>query len=234
MAVTRQVLVTRPADGAERTAMALRGRGFTPIVAPLLEIAPAAAILPDPAMLQAILATSSHALPTLRAALRTLPLLAVGDTTAAAARAAGHTNVTSAAGDAQALAHLVAQRCNPAYGTLLLVSGAGQGSPLAEALRISGFDVLHRIVYAAHQVTTLPTPASLALRSGALYAATFFSAETARAFAALAESAGLRDTVAPVVALAIGRAAAAALAVLPWRCVRVASRPTQDELLALL
>jgi hypothetical protein len=40
--------------------------------------------------------------------------------------------------------------------------------------------------------------------------------------------------LADVTALAIGPRAAEVLKVLPWREVRVALRPTQDELLALL
>jgi hypothetical protein len=35
-------------------------------------------------------------------------------------------------------------------------------------------------------------------------------------------------------ALAIGEAAAVALQALPWRRIRVAARPTQDAMLALL
>lgn len=229
----RDVLVTRPRPGAAKTAAALERRGYRAILAPLLEIAPIPGMLPPPETLQAILVTSGQALPAL-AAHRDVRLLAVGDATAARARNAGHHLVESADGDADALARLVIAGCQPARGALLLVSGEDQGVPLAQVLREAGFAVLHRVVYAARPVRALPAIARDALLSSTLYAATFFSAETARVFAALAVSAGLRDTVAPVVALAIGGPAAAALADLPWRCVRVAARPTQDELLALL
>ena len=212
--------MTRPAGSAESTAAKLRRRGFIPVLTPLLEILPVDAELPDPATLQAVLVTSQHALPRLPAMLRGLPLLAVGDATAAAARVRGHENVISASSNAQALAGLTAQRCNPAGSALLVASGAGQGHELADTLRALGFDVRHCSVYAARQVSALPEAASRALRAGTVYAATFFSAETARSFAALAESAGLRDTVAPVVALAIGLPAAAALA-----CAAVAMCP---------
>jgi uroporphyrinogen-III synthase len=227
------VLITRPEPGAAKTAAALRTRGFNPITAPVLHIVPVGAELPPAAGLQAVLVTSAQALPALGAH-RGLPLLAVGAATAAAAIRIGHADVASADGDANALAQFVLARCSPSAGTLLLVSGEGQGEPLAKALQAGGFHVAHHAVYAARPVAALPASGRLALLSGTLYAATFFSADTARAFAALADRAGLRDTVAPVVAVAIAGAAAEALAVLPWRCVRVAARPTQDELLALL
>jgi hypothetical protein len=44
----------------------------------------------------------------------------------------------------------------------------------------------------------------------------------------------LVETVASVAAISIGRPAAVALEALPWRDIRVAARPTQDEMLALL
>jgi len=227
------VLITRPEPGAAKTAAVLRARGFTPVTAPVLEVVPLAAALPPPEAFAAVLVTSAQALPALGPAHRGLRLLAVGAATAAAARARGHADSESADGDAAALARLAAARLAPGS-RLLLVSGEGQGGPLAKALRLAGFRVAHHAVYAARAVPELPQSARLALRSGTLYAATFFSADTARAFAALADRAGLRDTVAPVVAVAIGAPAAEVLAVLPWRCVRVATRPTQDGLLALL
>jgi uroporphyrinogen-III synthase len=67
-----------------------------------------------------------------------------------------------------------------------------------------------------------------------LRAVLFFSAETARAFVTLVGAAGLASRVADVEALAIGRPACVALEALPWRAIRVAARPTQDEMLALL
>src|SRR6185437_4696366 len=100
-------------------------------------------------------------------------------------------------------------------------------------LRRRGFEVIHREVYAATPASALPPVAAEALRGETLRAALFFSAETARAFVTLVGAAGLAPRVADVEALAIGRPACVALEALPWRAIRVAARPTQDELLAL-
>jgi uroporphyrinogen-III synthase len=225
------VLITRPEPGASATAKAVRARGLRPFCVSFLAIRPFAAELPKVA--QAVLVTSGNALAAPLSDLHDTPLLAVGDATAARARAAGFTRVDSAGADARALAALVAARCDPGRGPLLLLTGKGHGGPLAEDLRARGFSVLHRAVYASLPVTTFPPQADEAIGSAALRAATFFSAETARAFAATLPAARAPD-LAGIDALAIAPAAADALAGLPWRSVRVALHPTQDELLALL
>jgi uroporphyrinogen-III synthase len=183
---------------------------------------------------QAALAASSNAIPLLPASHRHLPLFAVGEATAARARAAGFAQVASADGDAAALAELVARSCDRHAGPLLLACGRGQGKVLAADLRARGFAVVRRVVYAAVPLDTLPQVAREALATGALRAAMFFSAETARQCATLVHAAGLHEAVRSIDALAIGQPAAMALETLPWRRIRVAARPNQDAMLALL
>lgn len=208
--------------------------GLVPVVAPVLTIESLATELPDPGGLRAILATSGNAIAAIPPRWRGLPLLAVGDATARRARAAGFATVESADGDADALASLVASRLSPSGPPLLLASGAGQGEALAEALRAQGFDVIRREVYAARPVDGLPEAARRALDGLCLRAAMFFSAETARVFASLIGTAARAQRAEGVEALAIGPPAGVALSGLPWRTIRIAARPTQDEMLALL
>ena len=224
------VLITRPEPGASETARRIAALGLLPILAPCLTIQPLPVRLPPG--VQAVLVSSGNAIPALPEMLHGLPLLAVGDATAARARAAGFGNVSSADGDAAALAALVAGHC-PARATLLLATGQGQGGGLAADLRRRGFRVHRRAVYAARPVVRLPGPAREALTAGGLRAALFLSAETARAFArALPEA--LHPALAAVDALAIGQPAADALQHLPWRRVRVSAKPTLDSVLAML
>ena len=127
-----------------------------------------------------------------------------------------------------------ARLLNPAAGPLLLAGREGLGEPLELDLQDRGFSVLRRSVYNVAPVSSLPDSARTALQEGTLQAALFFSADTARAFVRLVQSAGLANAVAEVDALAIGQPAAVALELLPWRSIRVAAHPTQDEMLALL
>lgn len=226
------VLVTRPQPGAAETARRLADMGFQPVLAPVIEIVQLAPRLPPPGQLQAVLATSGNAVAALSGH-SALPLLAVGDATAAKARGRGFTVVHSAGRDAAALAELAARICDPAGLPLLFASQQNQGRPLVRALRAAGFTVIHRSAYAARPVPVLPEPARAALAGHAVAAVLFFSPATARAFMALA-AALPAELFAQVDALAISAPAAAPLAPLPWRRIRVAAAPNQDELLRLL
>ncbi len=228
------MLITRPEPGASETAERVSALGLLPVVAPLLEINTLSVAWPPSGEVQAILVTSGNAIPALPASHRHLLLLAVGGATARRARQAGFKQVESADGDASALADLAELVCRPHGGPLLLATGRRQGHALATELRRRGLAVLRRVVYAAEPVTLLPDTARSALGARALRAALFFSAETAQAAVRLIEAAGLRDAVRAIDAVAIGQPAAVALEALPWRRVRVAARPDQDAMLALL
>lgn len=234
MADARAVLVTRPEPEARATARRLRALGYRPVLAPMLTITPVPARLPRPETVQAIIAGSINAVRALPAAYRPVPLLAVGDATAAAARARGFRAVRSASGDARDLAALAASVLAPACGPLLLPTRAREGLRLAADLRARGFAVLRRIVYAARPAASLPRRARSALLRGDIDAALFFSASAARSFARIVTGGALAGRLGGVSALAISEAAAAALGELAFRAVRVASRPDQDCLLALL
>ena len=226
------VLVTRPEPGASDTAARLRRMTLRPVLAPMLAIETLHPPLPDPDTIQAVLVTSGNAIPALPASWHAVKLLAVGDATAARARHAKFTDVASADGDATALATLAAARCRLDAGPLLVAAGEGRGADLAASLSSHGYAVHVAEVYAARPAAALPADAIEAIRDGVLYAALFFSAETARAFVRLAspERESLRD----VLAVAIGQRAAVALQGLPWRSIRIAQRPTQDEVFACL
>ena len=228
------VLITRPEPGAGETAARIQAMGLIPILAPMLRIRPVSPRLPPPARTAAILLASGNAVGSLPAAYRPLPLLTVGAATARRARHAGFADVTSADGDAEALVSLVRKRIKSNNGTLLLAAGHGQSLALAADLRAAGYRVARRVVYAAEPVANLPSAARDALTDDRTRAVLFFSAETARQFTRLVLKAGLGDTLLSRDAITIGAQAGMALQALPWARIRVAGKPTQDEMLALL
>jgi uroporphyrinogen-III synthase len=228
------VLITRPEPGAAETAARVAALGLDPVLAPLLTIETLPAALPAVDRVQAVLIASGNALAGLPISYRGVALLAVGDASAARARAAGFTEVHSARGDAAALTALAVAHCDPAGLPLLLAAGRDQSLALAAMLRGRGFRVIRRVTYVATPARALPREAVVALRANTLRAALFFSGETARHFARLLVRAGLRETVRDVDACAIGEPAATAIEALPWRHIRLAAQPTQDAMLALL
>jgi len=202
-----RALVTRPREESENLAAALAARGVEALVEPLIEIHCRAPGGMDLARVQAVLCTSANGVRALARATgeRGIPLLAVGDATAARARAEGFRRVESAGGDVGDLAHLATARLRPRDGSLLHVAGDVVAGDLLGLLRAQGFIVDRRVLYEARAVAALSPSTISGLCSGPI------------AFA-----------------LSISAAADAALAALPWYDRRTALRPNQPDLLDAL
>ncbi len=223
------VLITRPPPDALDTAARLTAMGMVPIITPLFQVR-TFTLMPPP--VEAVLVSSGHALPTLPSTLHGVPLLAVGDRTAARARAAGFHTVLSADGDAEALLALTRRHC-AGGAALLLATGRDQGVALAGLLRNAGFRVHRRAVYAVIPARRFPAAARMALVERQLRAILFLSADTSRIFRRLLPDA-LIPQLARVDAAVIAPSSAAVIADLPWRRLRVSGKPTIERVLALL
>ena len=228
------VLITRPEPGASETAALIAAMGMTPIVAPVLEIEDAGTGLEGLDRIAATLLTSRNAVDPCPGLCHDRPVFAVGDATAARARAAGFKDVRNASGNAIALASLVAETLAPSAGPLFLPTGHQQGNDLARDLRSRGYRVIRRVVYWARPAAVLPDLARAHLRAGDVRAVLFYSGETARHFVRLLRLAQLVDTVDSVDAVSISDRASVALRELPWRRISVAAKPNQEAMLALL
>jgi uroporphyrinogen-III synthase len=231
-----RALVTRPREEAESLIAALAIRAIEAVVEPLMEIHFQGPEAFDLGGVQAILCTSANGVRALArvSGERRVPLLAVGDATAARARAEGFEPVESAAGDVGDLARLAAARLRPQKGPLLHVAGNVVAGDLVGLLRAQGFTVERRVMYEARPVAALSRAAVDSLRAGAIAFALFFSPRTAAIFARLARDAGIDECCARVTAMSISRAADAALAGLAWHDRRIAERPNQPALLDAL
>jgi uroporphyrinogen-III synthase len=208
--------------------------GFAPQVAPLLKVDPSTFELPPAEALRAILVASQHAVPELPRSHLSLPLFAVGDTTAEVARQHGFLHVSSAGGDAEALAALVAGSLAPGGAPVLLAAGQGQGHHLAERLVASGFAVQRCEVYAARAVDVLPEVARAMIMANRAGWVLLFSRETALCLSRLTQEADLLAGFSTLRLAAISRPVAEAVRGLPWRSIHVAMTPTETAVLALL
>ena len=231
-----QALVTRPREDAETLAAALAARGVAALIEPLMEVRFDAATAPDLTGVQAVLCTSANGVRALARASgeRRLPLLAVGEATAARARAEGFAAVASAGGDVADLAQQAMARFDPRHGRLLQICGSAVAGDLAGDLRAHGFTVERAILYDALPAASLSPAAVEAIGAGMIDFALFFSPRTAAIFVRLANRAGIGCGCARIAALSISAAADAPLAALPWRERRIAVRPDQPALLEAL
>ena len=194
------VLVTRPHPDNEATAAALRARGFEVLLAPMLRFEPLAFQDDADARYGAVLVTSANALrgfqshPAARRLLA-LPLFAVGEHTAAAARGAGFRNIISARGDVTGLREAVlagvkAKTLKKAA-TLLYLAGADLARDLAGDLGERGFTVVTHTTYRMAPVSDLPRDACDAFVASQVEAVLHYSRRSVRVFLDAARIAGV-------------------------------------------
>src|SRR5580693_6329015 len=231
------VLVTRPHPDDEAAASALRAKGFEVLLAPMLRFEPVAFHDDTDARYGAVIVTSANALrgiePHLAGSrLLKLPLFAVGEHTAAAARRVGFSNVIPANGDATALRDLmlasVKSKVLKKAGTLLYLAGADLARDLAGELGERGFSVVTHTTYRMIPELNLPREASDAFAASRIGAVLHYSRRSARAFLEAARAGGVE-----ISALAIPQcciSGAVALVVRDAGAAQVAVAASPDEM----
>jgi len=118
----------------------------------------------------------------------------VGERTGETAATAGFADITSADGNAAALARLVVARVLPASAPLLYLAGEQRAGDLEAALRFDGYDVRTVVVYRAVASTELSPGVRAALIAGEVDGMLHFSQRSAEAFVAAAPPPGLSIT----------------------------------------
>jgi uroporphyrinogen-III synthase len=230
-------LLTRPEPDAQRTATALRAQGHDVITAPLLRIEPAADAQIGTGPWAAVLITSANAAHALSAhaavtQLRALPVFAVGRRSADAMGVAGFADVTSADGNVSDLARLVAARMQPAA-ALLYLTGEDRAGDLAGDLRARGFAVETAVIYRAIAATGLPPAAADALASG-IDGVLHFSRRSAEAYVDAAQATGVLANALKPVHFCLSAQVAEPLVQAGAADIRIAERPNEAVLIALI
>ena len=194
------VLVTRPHPDDATTAAGLRARGFEVLRAPMLRFAPVPFQDDTDARYGAVIVTSANALRAIEpqlagSRLLELPLFAVGEHTASAARGAGFGQVIAAKGDAAALRDLVLAGVKSKQlkrgSTLLYLAGADLARDLAGELGEKGFTVVTHTTYRMIPVSRLPPEVCDAFVANEVEAVLHYSRRSARAFLDAARTGGV-------------------------------------------
>ena len=230
-----RALVTRPRANASSITVALRARGIEVVVEPMLTIKSLRTTV-DLDGIQAALLTSANGAEALAAAttVRALPVLAVGDATATAARALGFPDVISADGDVATLAELVLHRLDPAAGALLHAAGTKVAGDLAGRLGGAGFEVRRAVLYEAQSAQALSDETTRALAAGTIDLVLFFSPRTAMTFVRLVRRARVAEACRQAMAFCLSPAVVEAASAITWRATHSAPQPRQSALLAVI
>jgi uroporphyrinogen-III synthase len=202
------------------------------VVAPLLTVRPLPEARIDLAGVAALAFTSPNGVAAFAALSpeRGLPVYAVGEATAAAARAAGFPQTIAGDADATALAQLIVARGQGLKGPVLHLAPREPAADLAGLLTNAGVPARSVAVYETLAAERLPAPAEKALAAGRLEAVLVHSPKAGRTLARLLAPA----EAARLAAFALSPACAEPLAALPFARVLVAEAPNEAALLALL
>ena len=237
------VLVTRPNPDDETTASALRARGFEVLRAPMLRFEPVAFHDDEDARYGAVIVTSANALrgiaPHLKGSrLLKLPLFAVGEHTASAARGIGFEKIIPANGDATALRDLVLASVKAKElkksSTLLYLAGADLARDLAGELGERGFSVVTHTTYRMVPLSSLPRETCDAFAANQVEAVLHYSRRSARAFLEAARAAGVEISALAIPQCCISDAVASIVRDAGATQVMVAASPHENALFEVL
>ncbi len=232
-----RLLVTRPEPDAARTAQALRARGHSVLVAPVLATQPVD--VQFAASYDAVLMTSTNAARVLRnhpraSELTELPCLTVGERSAHAARAAGFVDVVSADGALDDLVRTVAARFSQRSGRLLYLAGEDRAGDLAGALAKHGLAVETIVIYRTVPMDRLPGELTQALAVSRLEGALHYSPRSAATLIRLAGEAGARSGVIGLTHYCLSDSIAQTLRAAGATRVHIAAHSDETALIALL
>lgn len=234
MADRPKVLVTRPEPDAQDTAARLAALGLDPVIAPLMQMRLRPAALPDPSDLSAIALTSANALRALSElgtleAYLSLPVFTVGERTAAHARTAGFTEVTSADG---AFDDLVALLDAQTFSGPIFYPVAAQASgDLGAAL--GPHQVRAIPLYDMDPIDRLPDDVAAGLSTGRIAAVSLYSRRTAEIFCTLTEKLLPGNIRAELTFICLSENVAAPLVENRFPRIGLADYPSEEAMMAL-
>lgn len=227
-----RMLVTRPEPDASETAARLNALDIETVIDPLLIAQTLPTTLPDARGFAALAVTSVNALRALGERgevprLRHLPLFAVGDRTAGAAKHFGFSKIMSARGNFADLVSLLAHA--GLDGPILYPAAREQAGDLGKALAPHGIMVITTPVYAMRPAPAL-RPATRAGLEDGIDAALFYSRRTAETFAGLAADLGDRTRLGM---LCLSEAVAEPLVAAHFVRVALADHPSEEAMMGL-
>jgi uroporphyrinogen-III synthase len=237
------VLVTRPSPDDETTAAALRARGVAVLRAPMLRFEPVAFHDDEDTRYGAVIVTSANALRGIEphlggSRLLKLPLFAVGEHTAAAARRVGFEKVISASGDAGHLRDLMVASVKAKElkkgSALLYLAGADLARDLSGELGERGFSVVTHTTYRMVPLSTLPRETREAFAVNQVEAVLHYSRRSARAFLDAARAGGVEISALAIPQCCISAAVASVLRDAGAMQVTVAASPDENALFGAL
>jgi uroporphyrinogen-III synthase len=233
-----RLLVTRPEAEGERTAARLRALGHEVWLAPLLRIEPVPDLTFGAGSWAGVAFTSANAVRAIASHPRLTELTAlsaytVGARTREAAATAGFFRTLSAEGDVEDLVRLVEANADDPL-PILYFAGSERAGDLAAALAPTGRSVESVIAYRARLVSDFDADVRDAIAAGRIESVLHYSARSAAAFLAAADSTGVIEFAKGAKHFCLSARVAAPLAAAGARNVSIAAAPNESALIDLI
>jgi uroporphyrinogen-III synthase len=224
----------RPIDEARRSAAALEASGYRIVLAPVTRIVGTGATVPD-SQFDAIVATSARAFNFLSAEacarLAQIPMFAVGDSTAAAARSCGLSAVQTIAPDGSSLVPILLERLS-SQTRLLYLAGQFRKTEIEDAVLATGAKLALVEVYRAEAAAGWSEAEADAIRGCA--AALHYSPRSAVLACDFARQVAIDAHFREMTHVCLSLHVAEPLRALGASRIVIASRPREDALFAAL
>jgi uroporphyrinogen-III synthase len=231
------IITIRPEPDASRDVGWLNRYQVPAIALPVMQAKKQPFNLPDAASFQAIIFTSRHAVAALadlskHVSLRSLPVYAVGRSTALAARQAGFDQVTSGQGTGEELKTLITANLRQDAGKLLWPRATIISFDIASHLAEFGFSVQQIPVYAMTPTVGYATGLLAQLTACSSAAVVAMSARSMALFSQVLENPEFKDQR-KIITVIAGSTPIAAAAGSGWANIIVAKAPRRSRILAI-
>lgn len=237
----RNILITRPIEDAEALAEILKERGHGVFIEPMLDIY----VLEDARLdvekalsknPQAIILTSGNGARALSHLTdkRDIPVIAVGEASAMAARHRDFKDAFSANGDIKKLEHYIIENCDRDKGSLIHIAGSVVAGDLQGNLEKFGFKVDRIVSYLAKPVRYLSNGLLNKLKKNQLDTVLFYSPRTAKIFVDRIKQEGVENKMENIAAFCLSPRVEDMISKIKWAEVSRAEYPTQSALLDMI
>jgi len=231
----KKILLTQSRSSSERLIESLERKGYECVIEPLLMIEHTLAPRPE-GVFGAVWLASSSAAEILKTSgedvsdILPLPCFCIGASAAEAARKAGFVIVQP--GTLDSVARATIDSLKGKAKSILYICGDIVDMRAHAVLKEHGLALRKWQLYRAATLTDFSPETKAHFMQGKFNALSAFSRRGAQTLVSLIEKNGLKDVCSAIIAVGLSHAAAEALKQLPWKEVRVAARPDEEDAFA--
>lgn len=226
-------LITRPITEAEPTGAKLERMGFRAAYAPMLRVEPVSFEIPDEKRSLIITSKNGARFGLANIGNKGRPLFAVGEQTAAEARALGFTNITVGPGTARQLVPLLLECGLTQKREYAHLCGSVVSYNIASVLQDAGLDAVSTVTYQTVPNRVFSPSVQEEIDMGEIENVLFYSPRTATIFEEAISENDKHDWLPNLNAYCLSNRIADDL-LGPWKTINAAVLPTEKALLSLL